>query len=183
MWLDFLGRSELKLHEDCIDRRKDPFKCLQVEERTMIILSCCFRNTSNFRAFSFRNTAQSWPSAVCFMMHPRYTHALIYHFTSHSSRSECSWREFPGSSITLTFHFQVRPFYRFHNIRSPFSKNRLRKASIWKQSIKQQENTVNLLQVKKDSILSIKCMYTYSRLFAVCCKDWASRSEVEKFSF
>jgi hypothetical protein len=118
-----------------------------------------------------------------FMMHPRYTHALIYHFTSHSSRSECSWREFPGSSITLTFHFQVRPFYRFHNIRSPFSKYRLRKASIWKQSIKQQENTVNLLQVKKDSILSIKCMYTYSRLFAVCCKDWASRSEVENFSF
>ena len=30
-----------------------------------------------------------------FMMHPRYTHALIYHFTSHSSRSESSIRVFP----------------------------------------------------------------------------------------
>ena len=27
----------VKVHEDFIDRRKDPFKCLQVEERTMMI--------------------------------------------------------------------------------------------------------------------------------------------------
>ena len=51
-----------------------------------------------------------------FMMHPRYTHALIYHFTSHSSRSESSIRvfisfivnyfnfSFPGSSILISDH-------------------------------------------------------------------------------
>ena len=36
-WSDWISLEAVKVHEDFIDRRKDPFKCLQVEERTMII--------------------------------------------------------------------------------------------------------------------------------------------------
>lgn len=120
-----------------------------------------------FIHFRFRNTAECWPSTVCFSDASKQG-TQECHFTSHSPKwilcflAVISWLvnyidfSFPGSSN-----------YRFLNIGSSFLKYRIWKASIWKLSIKQQKNTdksVNPFQVKKESLFrSIKCMYRYSR--------------------
>ena len=87
----------------------------------------------------------------------------------------------------IDFSFPGSSNYRFLNIGSSFLKYRIWKASIWKLSIKQQKNTdkaINPIQVNKESLFrSIKCMYTYSRLFAVCCKAYSLKISSVNLTF
>ena len=97
---------QVQVHEVFKDRRKDPFKQVSPSGGENYDYNCLV-------ALGVHPTFVHFPLEIqpyVFMMHPRYTHALIYHFTSHSSRSKSSIRVFPLSSITLTFHFQVRPY-------------------------------------------------------------------------
>ena len=127
-----------------------------------------------FIHFRFTNTAECWLSTVCFSDASKVLKYAM-HFTSHSPK----WILFFKTIISwlvnyIDFSFPGSSNYRFLNIGSYFLKYRIWKASIWKLSINKQKNTdnaANPFQVKKESLFrSIKCMYRYSRLFAVCCK-------------